>query len=230
VLSRSLLLASLLLVACGSDPSGDATADDDLTGAQVKQLGVPRAILDASFYDKPSPQDQSGLGVAVLPGLAIATGATSQALPSRTTLDGKPLARMKGKRVTVGDDDHFGVLVDDGTGEGARIGTPPPFFPPDQMHEGLACRVLGTELDMYSSGPPKALALDVTILQMRAKDAYWHVIAKSTKSTGGEMSLLVCDGKLAGVSAGGGSQGTTFEFRSIDAALLAAVKKAGGSR
>ena len=137
---------------------------------------------------------------------------------------------MRGVQITVGDD-RFGILLDypaltssDWRLVGRAV---PPQMDPSEMKVGLSCRVLGTEMDMYASGPPKALSLQATIESVRPqRDGSWHAIARTTVSTGGEGSLLVCGGKLAGIHAGGGSQGTTFEYRSIDKGLLRAIDDA----
>ena len=48
--------------------------------------------------------------------------------------------------------------------------------------------VVVADMDMYASGPPSTLTLDVTIERI---DRF--VLAKSTRSTGGDGTLLVCD-------------------------------------
>jgi hypothetical protein len=102
------------------------------------------------------------------------------------------------------------------------------------MKQGLACRVVGTDLDEYSAGPPSAISLEATIERVKpyAKSGVvvaYEVSAQTKKSTGGDGSILVCDGKLAGIHAGAGSQGTWFDFRSVDADVIAAFTKARAS-
>lgn len=84
---------------------------------------------------------------------------------------------------------------------------------------------------MYASGPPRAISLEATIERVipYAKNGAvvaYEVSAKTTKSTGGDGSILVCDGKLAGIHAGAGSQGTWFDFRSVDADVVSAFTNA----
>ena len=202
-----------------------ATGDD----ANLTDLGVPKTILDGVFYEKPGAIDQSGLGVILAPGAALADGATSGSLPSRTTLDRKPIAKMRGVKIDVGDD-RFGIIFDTSAASsdwklaGAAV---PPQLAPADLKVGASCRVLGTQMDMYASGPPKTLSLEAKIESVRPqRDGSVHVIARTTVSTGGEGSLLVCAGKLAGIHAGGGSQGTTFEYRGLDPKLFAAIERA----
>jgi hypothetical protein len=244
-----LLLAASGLGGCAggtsSDPAQEPPAqEDDLTAASAAKLGVPLSVLGASFYFKPSPQDQSGLGIVIAENSAFAFGATSEALPDLTSLDRKPFAPLVGARVSV----HgvlpwsfdaffdFAELTQDGSGNpvrGARlVGTKPaPILDVTAMKEGLACRVVGTDMDMYASGPPRALSLEAKAERVKpytkngAVVAY-EVMARTTKSTGGDGSILVCDGKLAGIHAGAGSQGTTFDFRSVDADVIEAFAKA----
>ncbi len=222
-----LSLGLLLFCVAGSGSrDGDAITGDD---ANLTDLGVPKTILDGVFYEKPGAIDQSGLGVILAPGAALADGATSGSLPSRTTLDRKPIAKMRGVRIEVGED-RFGIIFDTPAASNdwklAGVAVPPRMNPAD-MKIGLKCRVLGTQMDMYASGPPKALSLEAEIESVRPQsDGSWHAIARTTVSTGGEGSLLVCGGKLAGIHAGGGSQGTTFEYRSLDPKLLAAIERA----
>jgi|GEM_PF-5060276 len=244
-----IVLASLLFAvapACAStaDGSGDATlAEDDLTAATARRLGVPLEVLAGVFYAKPSSIDQSGLGVVVAGGVAVAKGAGSQALPKTTTLDGVPFAALASGRVSIGAPlggsfaaffDYEDLVVDRSAAPArARLlgRNAPPLFAPAAMKEGLACRVLGTEMDMYARVPPKVTSLEGTVERMRADVqagavAAYQVVVRTNVSTGGEMSVLVCDGKLAGISAGAGSQGTTHEFRSVDAAFVTAAQAA----
>jgi hypothetical protein len=227
----------------GARPAEDAPAqEDDLTAAGAARLGVPLAALDATFFFKPSSMDQSGLGLVLGDGIAWAQGATSQALPSMTTLDRKAFAPMMKGNVEVAGvlPGRYGAFFD--FTERADEGQPPrgtrllarsapPLFDVAAMKDGGRCRVLGTEMDMYASGPPRVMSLEATTEHVRTHVARgvvvaYEVIARTTRSTGGDGSLLVCDGKLAGITSGAGSQGTTFEFRSVDAELLKAFADA----
>ena len=246
-----LVVSLLLAVGCGGEPSGSAgpdpdpaAAEDNLDEASAQRLGVPLAILDTAFYFKPSSIDQSGLGVVLGEGAAFAVGATSQALPSMTTLDRKVFAELRGSRVAVDGvvKGSFGAFFDfaelaveagGSRANGARlIGRKvPPLFDVTAMKDGLSCRVLGADFDMYSSGPPRLISLAATTervktFAMAGKVVAYELMARTTKSTGGDGSLLVCDGKLAGISAGAGSQGTTFDFRSVDVELVDAFARA----
>ena len=246
-----LLLVTAALVGCSSGSASpapqDFVQDDNLTAAGAAKLGVPLAVLDASFYFKPSSIDQSGLGVVIADNAAFAFGATSEALPEMTTLDARPFAPLVGAKVSVGGVlkwefggfFDFPELTEDGSGNpvsGARIvgKKPAPLFDVGAMKQGLACRVVGTDLDEYSSGPPSAISLEATIQRYKpymkngAVVAY-EVSAQTTKSAGGDGSILVCDGKLAGIHAGAGSQGTWFDFRSVDADVVDAFTKARAS-
>lgn len=216
----------LFCVACGGSRDDDVATGDD---ANLTDLGVPKTILDGVFYEKPGAIDQSGLGVILAPGAALADGATSGSLPSRTTLDRKPIAKMRGVWISAGED-RFGIIFDTaGASSDWKLANQavPPQMDPADMKVGMSCRVLGTQMDMYAAGPPKALSLEAKIESVRPQsDGSWHAIARTTVSTGGEGSLLVCGGKLAGIHAGGGSQGTTFEYRSLDRALFEAIERA----
>ncbi len=233
-MKRALALAclALALVACAADagdPSTVATGGDesDLTAATAARLGVPLDVLRATFYVKSSPIDQSSLGVVLAGGVAFAPGASSRALPSITTLDRKPFAPLPSARVDVADaGEGFDALVDfDGatSDAGARLlgGSPPPLFDRASLRVGMTCRVLGTDMDMYAAGPPKVISLEGTVDRIDE-----HVLVKTARSTGGDGTLLVCDGKLAGVQAGAGSQGTFHEFRAVDASLVTAFEHA----
>ena len=220
------LIACASLVACAADERADdgaITGDDaNLTAATATRLKVPLAILKAAFYVKPTPIDQSSLGIVLTDGVAYADGATSQALPRITSLDDKPLAPLPASVVEVGEE-RYGALVDfDGAtsepGERLLGKTAPPILTPDDVKVGMTCRVLGTEMDMYASKPPKAKSLEGTIDSVR--DGV--VLVKTTESTGGEMSLLVCNDELAGIRAGAGSQGTWHEYHVLDDATLEA--------
>lgn len=198
----------LFLAGCAASSSADdveAADESDVTSSRV---------LASAFYVKPSPIDQSSLGVVVADGVAFAPGARSQALPSITGFDHQPLPKLKAVRVSVGDDSFDAIVGDTGR-------RPPAVFDASALRVGMKCRVLGTEMDMYSSGPPKTLTLEATI--ERVDD---HVLAKSTKSTGGDGTLLVCDGKLAGIRAGAGSQGTYHEFKALSPEVVAAFERA----
>jgi hypothetical protein len=214
----------------------DAVADADLTQATATRLGVPLAVLDASFFFKPSSRDQSSLGVVLADRAAFATGAGSEALPSMSTLDRKAFARLFPGGVDLGPEAWFGAFFDypslkqDG-GERLAGKRPPPLLPVSAMSKGKRCRVLGAAFDMYAAGPPKLMSLTATIDSMRTETksgvvVSYTVVAKTRQSSGGDGSLLVCDGKLAGISAGAGSQGTYYEFRSVDGALVGAFEKA----
>lgn len=221
-----------------TDDDATEVSEDDLTSSAAKKLGVPLAVLDATFYFKPSPQDQSGLGVVLGDGVAFASGSGSQSLPAMTSLDRKPFARLLPATVDVGGelDGRFGAFFDyealsDGEGERLLGRTAPPLFDVASMREGLSCRVLGAAFDMYASTAPKAMSLagkvsEVRLEQRAGRAVAYQVVVKTTRSTGGDGSLLVCDGKLAGISAGAGSQGTYHEFRSVDAGLVAAFTDA----
>jgi hypothetical protein len=243
-----LLAVACALAGCSGESSSASIADppqeDNLTAAGAAKLGVPLSVLDASFYFKPSPQDQSGLGVVIADGVAFAFGASSEALPDMTTLDNKPFAPLVGTTVSVGGVRKwsfgaffdFPELTEDGNGKpvrGARLvgKKAAPLFDVAAMKTGIACRVVGTDLDMYSAGPPRAISLEATIERVipYAKNGAvvaYEVSARTTKSTGGDGSILVCDGKLAGIHAGAGSQGTWFDFRSVDADVVSAFTKA----
>ncbi|MBS2020136.1 MAG: hypothetical protein JST00_45170 [Deltaproteobacteria bacterium] len=214
------------LAACSSEevaaPDDDAVTGDDanLTEATARRLAVPLSILKASFYVKPTPIDQSGLGIVIGDGVAFADGATSQALPSITSLDRKPFSKLPTATIAVGEE-RYGAMFDwDGAGAepGERLlgKTAPPLLEPGALRVGMSCRVLGTDMDMYASGPPKTRSLAGTIDSIRNG----LVLVKSTTSTGGDMTLLVCDGKLAGIRAGAGSQGTWHEYHVLDRATL----------
>ena len=123
VLGFAALSVSLASIGCAADTTtedpdavGDATevGEDALTSSAAKTLGVPLAILDSTFYFQPSSQDQSGLGVVLGEGVAFATGSGSQSLPSMTSLDRKPYAKMHSGGVAVtGDlDETFGAFFD----------------------------------------------------------------------------------------------------------------------
>lgn len=250
VLGFAALSVSLASVGCAADTSAedpdaveDATevGEEALTSSAAKKLGVPLSILDSTFYFKPSSQDQSGLGVVLGEGVAFATGSGSQSLPSMTSLDRKPYAKLHSGGVAVtGDlDETFGAFfdytnlrVDAGGGTERLLGKKvPPTLDVSAMREGLSCRVLGAAFDMFASVPPKTMSLAGKVTRVRTetragKVVAYQVIVTTTKSSGGDGSLLVCDGKLAGISAGGGSQGTTYEFRSVDPDLLKAFAAA----
>lgn len=222
---------SLSSIACGGEtdsaPDEAAVTGDDanLTEASAAKLKVPLAILQASFYIKPTPMDQSGLGVMLAPGVAFADGATSQALPKITTLDRRDIARLPAGTVTVGEE-RYGAMFDfDGAtseaGERLMSRAAPPMLAAGDVKKDMTCRVLGTDMDMYASGPPKIMSLEGKV--DRVRDGL--VLVKTTQSTGGDMSLLVCDGKLAGVRAGAGSQGTWHEYHVLDKATLDAFTK-----
>lgn len=232
ILGSCLLLCfASTTAACGEDARSSGSVEtgegeSDLTAATAARLGVPLEVLSAVFYVKPSPIDQSGLGVVLAPGVAFARGASSQALPTITTLDRKPFAALPSARVSLSGDDRFDALVDfDGATDasGARLvdRRPPPLFDRASLRTGMTCRVLGTDMDMYANGPPKVMSLEGTI-----ERAGERVLVKTTRSTGGDGTLLVCEGKLAGVQAGAGSQGTFHEFCPIDAPLVAAFEHA----
>ena len=242
-----------VLAGCSASASSVSIPDQpppqeaDLTSAGAAKLGVPLAVLDASFYFKPSPEDQSGLGIVIADNVAFAFGATSEALPELTTLDNKSFAPLVGTSVAVrgvrkwtfGAFYDFPELTEDGNGmpvTGARLvgKKPAPLLDVTAMKEGLACRVVGTDLDEYSAGPPSAISLEATVARVKpytrdgAVVAY-EVSAQTTKSTGGDGSILVCDGKLAGIHAGAGSQGTWFDFRSVDGDVIDAFVKGRSS-
>lgn len=193
--------------------TGCAASSDDVAAGNESEVNSASRVLSSAFYVKPSPIDQSGLGVVVADGVAFAPGARSQALPEITGFDHRPLPELRKARVDVGGS-SFDVLVGD---SGRRA---PPLFD-GALAVRKKCKVLGTEMDMYASGPPKTQTLDVTIERI---DRF--VLAKSTRSTGGDGTLLVCDGKLAGIQAGAGSQGTYHEFRVVDAELALAFANA----
>ncbi|MBL9109965.1 MAG: hypothetical protein JNM74_11860 [Myxococcales bacterium] len=244
------LSTSLVCMGCAADTTtedpdaiDDATevGEDALTTAAAQKLGVPLSILDSTFYFKPSPQDQSGLGVVLGEGVAFATGSGSQSLPLMTSLDRKPFVRLHSGQVEVPGslDDSFGAFFDytnlrvDGAGGERLLGKKvPPLLEVGAMREGLSCRVLGAAFDMFASTPPKTMSLAGKVTRMRTevrdgKVVAYQVIVTTTKSSGGDGSLLVCGGKLAGIAAGAGSQGTTYEFRSVDPDL---VKAFGAAR
>ncbi len=240
----ALLLSALGACAISSDdePQGDdAVTDADLTQATATRLGVPLAVLEASFFFKPSGMDQSGLGVVLGDRAAFAAGSGSQSLPAMTTLDHKPFARLFASGVDLGPEAYFGAFFDypsikqqGNAGERLTGKRAAPLLPPAAMAKGMRCRVLGAAFDMYSSAAPKLMSLAATIdsvqpsVQNGAVVSY-TVVAKTRTSSGGEGSLLVCDGKLAGISAGAGSQGTYFEFHSVDPGLVKAFERARDS-
>jgi hypothetical protein len=205
---RSFLLFFVLLAGCAASSSEDPSAADESDVTSTSK------VLASAFYVKPSPIDQSGLGVVVAEGIAFAPGARSQALPEITGFDQRPLPELKKARVEI-DGSSFDAIVGD-TGRRAA-----PIFDASALRVGMKCKVLGTEMDMYASGPPKTQTLDVSIERV---DRF--VLTKSTRSTGGDGTLLVCDGKLAGIQAGAGSQGTYHEFRAVDSKLVEAFEKA----
>jgi len=227
LLGIAMLTALACTTACASSSGEeDATTGDDanLTEASAARLKVPLAVLKASFFVKPSPIDQSGLGVVLDEGVAFADGATSQALPSITSLDKKAFAKLPAASISVGEE-RYGAMfdwngVEAGAGERLVGRAAPPLLDPSALRVGMTCRVLGTDMDMYASGPPKTRSLEGKIDRLR--DGV--VLVKSTESTGGEMSLLVCDGKLAGIRAGAGSQGTWHEYHVLDRATLDAFR------
>ncbi len=241
VLPAFVLVSALCACALSSEDepqSDDAVTDADLTQATATRLGVPLAVLEASFFFKPSSIDQSGLGVVLGERAAFASGSGSQSLPAMTTLDHKPFARLFGSGVDLGPEAYFGAFFDypsikqDGNPGERLVGKhAAPLLPVTAMAKGKRCRVLGAAFDMYSSAAPKLMSLAATIdsvsptLQNGAVVSY-TVVAKTRTSTGGEGSLLVCDGKLAGISAGAGSQGTYFEFHSVDPGLVKAFERA----
>lgn len=240
-LATVVLVSALCACAASSEdePQGDdAVTDADLTQATATRLGVPLAILESSFFFKPSSIDQSGLGVVVGERAAFASGSGSQSLPSMTTLDHKPFARLFGSGVDLGPEAYFGAFFDypsikrEGNAGERLIGKrPAPLLPPAAMAKGKRCRVLGAAFDMYSSAAPKLMSLAATIDSVsptleRGEVVSYTVVAKTRTSSGGEGSLLVCDGKLAGIAAGAGSQGTYFEFHSVDAGLVKAFERA----
>jgi hypothetical protein len=237
-----------VVAGCAASASNPSIPDPppeeaDLTAASAAKLGVPLSVLDATFFFKPSPEDQSGLGIVIAENVAFAFGASSQALPELTTLDKKAFAPLVGTTVSVGGVRKwdfgafydFPELTEDGNGKpvtGARLvgKKPAPLFDVSAMKEGLACRVVGTDLDEYSSGPPSVISLEAVVKQVKpyAKNGAvvaYEVSAQTMKSTGGDGSILVCDGKLAGIHAGAGSQGTWFDFRSVDADVVEAFVK-----
>lgn len=197
----------LLLIGCSGKEAAVGSGDEaDLTS-------VPADVAHAAFFFKPDPVDQSGLGVVLADGVAFAAGATSQALPEATTLDHEPMRDLHGKLVTV-HGERFGAFV-------GPFGRTAPARFSGTLSVGTACTIVGTDMDMYSSGPPSLITLAGKVTQVRGT----HVIVTTTKSTGGEGSLLVCGNALAGVEAGGGSQGTTFEFRVLDDEFVAAFAR-----
>jgi hypothetical protein len=206
MLRYSFLCASLL-VAC---TAGSASETDQSGAAVTESLIVPSAILNATLIVKPSPIDQSSAGIVLAEGVAYADGATSESLPEITTAAGRKLTDLPSATVTVGDE-HYGA---------ARVSGMPvaPLLDPSAVVVGKTCTVLGTDLDMYSSGPSTLITLKGSVDRVRNGD----VLVKTTKSTGGEMSLLICDGKLAGIGAGAGSQGTYHEFHVLDDETLKA--------
>lgn len=207
---RFLLLRVLTLAACGGGEAAVQSDDADVT---------ENAVLSSTFYVKASPIDQSALGVVVADGVAFAPGASSQALPRIMTRDGKPFAELPTKRVQ-----GLTVLVDKDRSHFFGM-KPAPIFDASKLGVGTKCTVLGTDMDMYAAGDPTTIALSAAIDRM---EDHGLVLAKTTKSTGGDGTLLVCDGKLAGVQAGAGSQGTYHEFRIVDAALADAFAHASG--
>ncbi len=75
-----------MLVGCSSDLAEDDDStktgeDANLTSKTAERLNVPLEVLDATFFIKPSPIDQSILGVVLGDGVAFADGATGSALP-----------------------------------------------------------------------------------------------------------------------------------------------------
>ena len=226
------MLASLALTtACAADdasPAGDGDAvtgdDANLTEAAAARLKVPLSVLRASFFVKPTPIDQSNLGVVLEDGVAFADGATSQALPSITSLDKKAFAKLPVGTISVGEE-RYGAMfdwdgVDSGAGERIVGRTAPPLLDPSALRVGMKCRVLGTDMDMYTSGPPKTRSIEGAIDRLR--DGV--VLVKSNESTDGEMRLLLYDCKLAGIRAGAGSQGTWHEYHVLDRATLDAFR------
>lgn len=216
-----------LVMACGAETTGsDVEVGDDanLTEAQATRLRVPLVVLHATFFIKPTPIDQSMLGVVLADRVAFADGATSEALPKLETLDHKELAKLPSANVAVGEE-RYGAIFDVGnvSGQGERLlgKAPPPMLPPDQVHAGMVCRVVGPGMDMYASGPPRVISLEGKI--DRVKNGI--VTVKSTESTGGDMSLLVCNDKLAGIRAGVGSQGTWHDYHVLDQPTLEAFTK-----
>ena len=141
-------------------------------------------------------------------------------LPSISSLDRKAFSKLPTSTITVSEE-RYGAMFDwDGAGStpGERLlgRAAPPLLDPAALRAGMTCRVLGTDMDMYASGPPKTRSLEGKI--DRIKNGL--VLVQSTTSTGGDMTLLVCDGKLAGIRAGAGSQGTWHEYHVLDRATL----------
>jgi hypothetical protein len=198
----------LFVAGCAASSAEDAPATDE------SDITSTSKVLASAFYVKPTPMDQSGLGVVIADGIAFAPGARSQALPKITGFDHQELPDLKKARVEL-DGSSFDAIVGD---SGRRA---PPLFDASALRVGMKCKVLGTEMDMYASGPPKTQTLDVSIERVER-----FVLTKSTRSTGGDGTLLVCDGKLAGIQAGAGSQGTHHEFRVVDAKLVEAFERA----
>ena len=190
-----------------------ASSSEDVEAADESEVNSASKVLASAFYVKPSPIDQSGLGVVIADGVAFAPGARSQSLPEITGFDHQPLPALKKARVEI-DGSSFDAIVGDSGRRAAPIfeGT---------LEVGKKCKVIGTDMDMYAAGPPSTLTLDVTVERVER-----FVLAKSTRSTGGDGTLLVCDGKLAGIQAGAGSQGTYHEFRVVDSKLVEAFEKA----
>lgn len=210
---RSLVFPLLFVVGACAAPAADETSPQ----TDESDVTATSKVLASAFYVKRSPIDQSGLGVVIAEGIAFAPGSRSGALPSITGFDHRPLPELPRTRVAI-DGSSFDALIGD-TGRRA-----PPIFD-GTLSVGAKCKVLGTEMDMYASGPPKTQTLDVSIERIGR-----FVLTKSTRSTGGDGTLLVCDGKLAGIQAGAGSQGTYHEFRAVDAALVEAFENAAAPR
>lgn len=198
----------LFLAGCAAPSSDDVEASDSADVTSTSK------VLASAFYVKATPIDQSAMGVVIVDGVAFAPGARSEALPKVTGFDHKPLPDLPTKRVKVGAL-AFDAIVGD-TGRAAA-----PTFDASGLSVGKKCKVIGTDMDMYAAGDPQSITLDVTIEKLTPL-----VLTKSTKSTGGDGTLLVCDGKLAGIQAGAGSQGTYHEFKAIDAEVLAAFERA----
>lgn len=190
-----------------------ASSSDDVDAVDESEVNSASKVLASAFYVKPSPIDQSGLGVVIADGVAFAPGARSQSLPEITGFDHRPLPELKKARVEI-DGSSFDAIVGD---SGLRAA---PIFD-GTLSVAKKCKVIGTDMDMYAAGPPSPLTLDVTVERIAR-----FVLVKSTRSTGGDGTLLVCDGKLAGIQAGAGSQGTYHEFRVLDSEVIEAFEKA----
>lgn len=231
----------LASMACSADQGVDApeSISSDATAAKLK---VPAEVLRAAFYAKPSSADQGRLGIVIAEGTAFVNGLdldTSDISSGKlTSVDGKPYSSPFASRNPIVPSeplqhqvraffDYENLKVSDESAQRLLGKKVPAILETSKMAEGKQCRVLGVALDIFSAEKPKFISLEATItsvhsLEQDGEAVGYVAIAKSRESTGGEGSLLICDNKLAGVGVGSGSQGTQFEFRSVDRALLKA--------